>query len=104
MAAFILPSPALQIDRAEVLRYLRWPSDKPLPPEIEEQLTEAEADILAAAQPCLFIRPLGCTKCSQGLALRVAVWFLLGRILPVCCKPLRIACCWQPLWARRLTS
>lgn len=42
---------ALQVERAEALRYLRWPAEKPLPPELAADLAQAEAAVLAAAQP-----------------------------------------------------
>lgn len=79
MAAFILPSPALQIDRAEVLRYLRWPSDKPLPPEIEERLTKAEADILAAAQPRFVYKAFRLHQVQSGLGLEGSSLVLAGQ-------------------------
>lgn len=41
----------LQVEQSEVLRYLRWPMTKPLPPDLANDLAQAEAAVLAAAQP-----------------------------------------------------
>lgn len=42
---------ALQVERAEALRYLRWPLEKPLPPDLAADLAQSEAEVLVAAQP-----------------------------------------------------
>jgi len=82
---YIVPLPAevsvaqLQIERAEALRYLRWPFEKPLPAELAGQLAQAEADILAAAQPRFVYKAMPLQAGPAGLALAGCNLLLAGR-------------------------
>lgn len=86
MSAFILPPAAemqierLQIDRAEVLRYLRWYSPaESLPPEMSGQISRAENDILAAAQPRFVYKCFALEKAADEVRLAGSSLVLAGQ-------------------------
>lgn len=71
----------LRIDRAEALRYLRLPAamrQSELPADILQQLAEAEAAVLRAAEPRFIWREFTLTETAAGLSLNDTALLLPG--------------------------